>query len=83
MGAERQSGQLNLALRLFRNFCLGVVLAGVLVCGVAAVMQRPDWAAAAGVPALYALGMAALTHWALHMVGEEKASSGERGGGKG
>ena len=71
MAEEHQKGRLYFSLWLFRQLCLGVALGGAIVCGVATFEERREWAAAALVLALYALGMAALTHWALRLSGEK------------
>ena len=73
MAEGHHTGRLHFVLRLFQKLCLGVALGGALVCGGAAVVARKDWAAAALVIALYALGMAALTHWVLLLSGEKKS----------
>jgi hypothetical protein len=83
MAKDPPRGPLYFSLWLFRQLCLGVAVGGVIGSGVAAVVEGKDWTVVALVLALYALGMAALSHWALRMVGEEKASREERGGGKG
>ena len=73
MAKDRPSGPLYFSLWLFRQLCLGVAVGGAIVSGVAAVGERKDWAVAALALALYALGLAALTHWALRLAGEKKS----------
>jgi hypothetical protein len=67
MAKDPPRGPLYFSLWLFRQLCLGIALGGAIGGGVAAVMERKDWATAALGLALYALGLAALTHWALRL----------------
>ncbi|HKA55776.1 MAG TPA: hypothetical protein VKJ47_19160 [Candidatus Binatia bacterium] len=73
MVKDHPSGPLHFSLWLFRQLCLGGALGGAIVSGVAAVGGRKDWAVTALALALYALGLAGLTHWALRLASEKKS----------